>query len=215
MSRIRLDRLIVFDVEKTCWEGDAPPGQRSEIIEIGLAELQLGPDPAIGRTARYLVRPVASQVSAYCTQLTGLTQREVRQGRPLGEVLSTMSRQFGSAGKCWAAWGRDDQDLTVGCTALGIAPPNLGGFLDLGGLWSMFAGGGRAVGLEDALHALGMAFEGVPHRALDDARNTARVFLGLRHLLPSVQMTARPANEGVVGAVGFEPTNEPVMSWRP
>ena len=32
----KLDRILVVDVEATCWEGDPPPGQISEIIEIGL-----------------------------------------------------------------------------------------------------------------------------------------------------------------------------------
>lgn len=30
-----------LDVEATCWEHDAPQGQRSEIIEIGVCELNL------------------------------------------------------------------------------------------------------------------------------------------------------------------------------
>lgn len=190
MSRVRLDRLIVVDVEQTCWETDPPAGQRSEVIEIGVAELQLGPQPGLGRTARFLVRPASSEVSDFCTQLTGLSRHEVRRGRPLHEVLATMSRQFGGAGRCWAAWGRDDQSLAADCEALGIAPPHWGGFLDLGAFWSLFAGQGRAVGLQEALGQLGIEFEGRPHRALDDACNTARLALALRALVPGLQAPA-------------------------
>lgn len=31
----KLDRILVVDVEATCWEGDPPPGQISAIIEKG------------------------------------------------------------------------------------------------------------------------------------------------------------------------------------
>lgn len=33
---INLDKILVIDVESTCWEREPPPGQRSEIIEVGI-----------------------------------------------------------------------------------------------------------------------------------------------------------------------------------
>jgi inhibitor of KinA sporulation pathway (predicted exonuclease) len=36
--------------------------------------------------------------------------------------------------------------------------------------------GGKAMGVHRALKALGMKFEGAPHRGLDDARNIARIY---------------------------------------
>ena len=36
-----LDRILVIDVEATCWEGDPPPDQEREIIEIGLCILDV------------------------------------------------------------------------------------------------------------------------------------------------------------------------------
>jgi hypothetical protein len=35
------DRILVIDTEATCWEGSSPPGQISEIIEIGLCVLDV------------------------------------------------------------------------------------------------------------------------------------------------------------------------------
>ena len=37
----KLDQILVIDVEATCWEGNPPPGQTSEIIEIGLCVLDV------------------------------------------------------------------------------------------------------------------------------------------------------------------------------
>ena len=36
----RLDQIVVIDVEATCWEGDPPAGQASEIIEEGRIEAE-------------------------------------------------------------------------------------------------------------------------------------------------------------------------------
>lgn len=179
MSNVKLDRMLVFDLEETCWEGSPPPGERNEIIEIGIVELLLQGEPRIGRSASYGVRPVASQVSEFCTSLTGISPQEARRGRPLEEVLRTMCREFGGATKTWAAWGRDDESLFRDCRALGLATPPMGGYLDLGALWGMLGGAAKAPGLRRAMDALGLEFEGKPHRALDDAVNTARVAMEL------------------------------------
>lgn len=32
-----LDKVLVIDLEATCWENEPPKGQKSEIIEIGVA----------------------------------------------------------------------------------------------------------------------------------------------------------------------------------
>lgn len=36
-----LDKIIVIDVESTCWEGPPPEGQVSEIIGIGVATVDV------------------------------------------------------------------------------------------------------------------------------------------------------------------------------
>jgi len=68
--------LNIVDVEATCWQDGPPAGQVSEIIEIGLTTVDLSLGQRIGRH-RILVRPQRSAVSAFCTELTGLTQAEV------------------------------------------------------------------------------------------------------------------------------------------
>jgi inhibitor of KinA sporulation pathway (predicted exonuclease) len=48
--------LNVVDVEATCWPGRPPPGQVSEIIEIGLCVVDLESRERVSRH-RVLVRP--------------------------------------------------------------------------------------------------------------------------------------------------------------
>ena len=69
----KLDRILVVDAEATCWEGDPPAGQISEIIEIGLCVLDVATLTRVERRD-ILVRPVCSTVSPYCSRLTTLTQ---------------------------------------------------------------------------------------------------------------------------------------------
>lgn len=194
MSRIRLDRMLVVDLELTCWEAGAPPpGQRSEVIEIGIAELLLQDGaPRVGRVASFLVRPPrGAEVSAYCTGLTGISPEGLRsRGRALAEACGSIRKAFGGAGKGWAAWGRDDRELADACARAGCESPFSDEFINLGAVYAMMAGAGRPVSLPDALTALGLGFEGTRHRASDDAVNAARAFAAM-----SLAVCPRPAGD--------------------
>jgi inhibitor of KinA sporulation pathway (predicted exonuclease) len=179
MSRIRIDQILVVDLEATCWEGPPPPGEMSEIIEIGIAEVIFDGEPRLGRMNSYLIRPNRSKISPYCTALTGITPEEARAGRPFLEVINSLRKMFGGPGKAWTAWGRDDLELVRDCKLSNIDMPFSDYFIDFGLLWSMMAGLQRPAGLRFALEACGLQFEGCPHRAGDDAINTGRVLIHL------------------------------------
>ena len=176
MARLRHDRILAVDTEWTCWEGDPPPGQEREIIEIGIVEA----DPRsleILREGRFLVRPALSEVSAYCTALTGLTAAELRRdGRPLREVMRSIQKAFGPGAKPWLAWGDDRTGIAQACRRLGADDPFANaGFMDLGLHYAMLTGAERRPGLSAALAALGLDPEGPAHAAVADARNALRV----------------------------------------
>ena len=61
----RNDAIVVVDVESTCWKGESPAGEHSEIVEIGVCLLDL---TTFERSAKrsILVRPTRSKVSAFC-----------------------------------------------------------------------------------------------------------------------------------------------------
>lgn len=100
--------LNVIDVEATCWEGDPPPGQRSEIIEIGVCVLDLGTLERVEERS-LLVRPEHSEVSVFCMGLTGLTPAEVAMGLTFGEACDVLRRDFNSDSRLWASWGDYDR----------------------------------------------------------------------------------------------------------
>ncbi|MFE0418995.1 DNA polymerase III, partial [Streptomyces tendae] len=58
--------LNVIDLEATCWDGQPPPGEVSEIVEIGLAVVDLDARERVGRPP-IRVRPTPTPLSAVCT----------------------------------------------------------------------------------------------------------------------------------------------------
>lgn len=85
--------LNIIDLEATCWEGDVPPGQVNEIIEIGVCVLNTG---TLERTEKrsILVRPERSKVSEFCTRLTSLTPEMVAGGLSFAEACEVLRRDF-------------------------------------------------------------------------------------------------------------------------
>ena len=66
-----LDTIIVIDLESTCWEGPPPEGQASEIIEIGVATVDVASLRRVEKRS-ILVKPTRSEISDFCTRLTTL-----------------------------------------------------------------------------------------------------------------------------------------------
>src|SRR4029453_8282178 len=91
----RLDVVLVVEVEATCWESAPPEGEENEIIEIGLCLL----DVKTGERREHeslLVRPERSRGSAFCTELTTLTQEQVDQGIPFAEACALLRSKYRS-----------------------------------------------------------------------------------------------------------------------
>src|SRR5690606_36827435 len=72
----RTHSLLVIDLEATCWQGDPPPGMQSEVIEVGIAELDTRA-LEITRAEAIFVRPQHSEVSPFCTRLTSIAPEHV------------------------------------------------------------------------------------------------------------------------------------------
>lgn len=177
-----VSRILVIDLEATCWEGDPPPGQEAEIIEIGsavlcTADLHVEPGPEL------LVRPTRSTVSAFCTDLTTLTGDVLeRQGVSFSEALAVLSRTYGTlAETVWASYGNYDRRmLQAECERYGLPFPLGQTHLNVKQLVAFTAGWRREVGMRQALKRLGLQPTpgAVHHRGADDAAEIARI-LGL------------------------------------
>ncbi|MHB9863899.1 3'-5' exonuclease [Streptomyces sp. YIM S03343] len=175
--------LNVIDLEATCWEGQPPPGAVSEIIEIGLTVVNLRARERLARH-RILVRPVRSAVSAFCTELTGLTQDEVDRGVGFGEACRSLAEEHGAGVRPWASWGDYDRNQFVRqCRADGVAYPF--GYpaerthTNAKAVFTEAHGLRKRPGMAQALRHAGLPLEGRHHRGEDDAWNIAALVLDL------------------------------------
>lgn len=194
MTDRSLKRAVFADLELTCWNGPPPAGEKPEIIQIGIAEIDLATlEPR--RTFMRHVRPRVSRISPFCQALTGITPAEARAGRPLEEVARSVRREFGQTP--WIAWGDDDAALRAAAAEQGCETPLPGPQFNLSLLFHQLIGSERKLGLEEAMALLGLAFEGRPHDALTDAINTGRLFSALSRLLRNNLRVAESARSMV------------------
>ena len=171
--------LNVVDVEATCWDGDSPPGQVSEIIEVGLTVVDLAAGERTGRH-RILVRPQRSTVSAFCTQLTGLTQGEVDSGVSFAEACELLAAQYKAGERPWASWGDyDRKQFTAQCQATGTKYPFGRRHVNAKLVFTEANNLRKRPGMAQALTIAGLPLEGRHHRGEDDAWNIAALILQL------------------------------------
>ncbi|MET9407587.1 3'-5' exonuclease [Streptomyces sp. NPDC002935] len=171
--------LNVVDVEATCWEGPPPPGAVSEIIEIGLTVVDLDKGVRVEKH-RLLVRPARSTVSAFCTDLTGLTQGEVAEGLDFAEACRELAARHRAGERPWASWGDYDRhQFTRQCAATTTPYPFGRLHTNAKALFTTAHGLRKRPGMAQALRLAELPLEGRHHRGEDDAWNIAALILGL------------------------------------
>ncbi len=189
--RFDLSRILVIDLEATCWRGPRPPGEEPEVIEIGNAILHVG-DLRVESGPEILVRPSRSTVGEFCAELTGITQQMVDEGGlPFVDAIEVLRQAHGDLGRVvWASYGEyDRRKLTEECQHHDMESPLGQTHLNVKRLVALSAGWDREEGMAGAMRRLGV--EPIPgsrhHRGSDDAANIGRllgmVLRGGRHEL--------------------------------
>lgn len=182
MSTVRRDKIIIIDIEATCWRGKPPPGQENEIIEVGVCLYDVRSD-ALSDKRGIFVRPEKSVVSAFCTELTTITPQQVEAGVTFGDVCALLERDYDARNRLWVSWGDYDRRMfKEQCRHRNIRYPFSDKYLNLKRLFAELYKGQRQ-GMKQALEALGLPLEGTHHRGADDAWNIGRLLqtLLMRH----------------------------------
>lgn len=169
---------LVIDLEATTDEGGWPVAEM-EIIEIG-ASVVNSDGREIDHFERF-VRPVRRPLlTPFCRQLTHIQQMQIDAASTLTTLWPQFERWLShhrSRLVGWVSWGDYDrqqleiqwQQAQLTSTLSELAHVNLK---------QRFAEGRqlqKPCGLNTALQLAGMHFNGQQHRALNDARNTARL----------------------------------------
>ncbi|WP_442508400.1 exonuclease domain-containing protein [Novipirellula sp. SH528] len=180
-----LDVILVVDLESTCWEGSPPPGQTSEIIEIGLCTIDL---MSLDRTEKrsFLVKPVQSEISDFCTELTTLSPDMFTDAGSLADAVKVLKKEYRSKDRLWASWGDyDRRQFERVCKDLNVGYPFGPSHLNVKSLFAAAIDSGHELGLDGAYKQLGLELEGTHHRGDDDAWNIAHVLCRLLRTMRS------------------------------
>jgi inhibitor of KinA sporulation pathway (predicted exonuclease) len=191
--------INVIDVEATCWRTESErQGRPNEIIEVGIAQLDLQM-LTVTRQAQIIVRPAETQVSEFCTELTGWTQQEIDQGITFEQACLRLVKEHNSKNRIWASWGDYDRkqfDREVerhntraksNGTAAKLSSPFGPRHLNAKTLFMLAHNLPDELGTTEALALRGKQFQGRHHRGIDDAANIAGLLADVLR-----QMRARP-----------------------
>lgn len=175
-----LKTILVVDLESTCWEGNPPPGQKNEIIEIGYAILHKDADGKswqIGTGDHLVVKPTTSKVSEFCTKLTGWTQEQIdASGMSFQEACKQLKERFDPKQLTWASYGDyDRRQFERQCADEKVGYPFGVTHLNVKNLFALKMKLPREVGMAEALQHLGKPLEGRHHSGKDDAMNIAGI----------------------------------------
>ena len=169
---------LVIDLEATTDDGGWPLSDM-EVIELGASVVTRA-----GREVDHFQRFIRPQrrplLTPFCRQLTRISQADIDSAAPMVQVWAQFERWLGQhlpKLEGWASWGDYDrkqleqewQQKNLDSVLAQLPHINLK---------QQFAQARqlkRAPGLNSALQLAGMQFNGQQHRALEDARNTARL----------------------------------------
>jgi len=166
----------VIDLEACCWRGNPPKGQSKEIIEIGIASVDFYTKEIIKKRS-ILVKPKHSEISAFCTELTTITQEMVdKKGVSFEIACKILVKEFNSNKSMFVSWGEYDKDaFKKECRSKKTPYPFGKTHINLEKLFAFKYGLKQPASVSGALKLLDMEFTGTKHRGISDAINTARI----------------------------------------
>lgn len=181
----RAMRYVIVDLEATCWMKRVEP-QQMEIIEIGALLLASKTGP-VQREFASFVRPIyRPKLSAFCMGLTGIRQQEVDPADDFSKAFPNFLHWIGPEPYRLCSWSIFDfNQFKTDCTRHRISfPPQ---FLSPINLKQEFARLREIhpCGVKRAFALCQLQLKGKSHRALDDARNIAK--LALKEILPHLE----------------------------
>ena len=173
-----LDKIVVVDLETTCWE-KRERNQIMEVIEMGVCLLDIGSSEITDRQS-ILIRPVYSVVSGFCTDLTTLTQEVVDTGIGFREACLKLEDEYQTKGRVWASYGDfDRRQFERECRLKNVPYPFGSRHINAKTLFSIKHRLAEEADMDQALALLGLDLIGTHHRGVDDAYNIAKILYTL------------------------------------
>lgn len=170
------DKILVVDLEATCWEKNQTPiGQQNEIIEVGFCVFDVARNTPTEKRS-ILVKPMRSKVSPFCTKLTSLTQEQVDGGTTFSEACRILQEEYDAKSYLWISWGAFDKRMfKKQCGSFDVPYPFSQNHANLKKVFAQLHHRKKQVGMMRALTMTELEHTGKHHRGDDDAWNIARI----------------------------------------
>lgn len=177
----------VVDVEATCWETKEEQGTRpNEVIEIGICRLNLRDDTVDMKTS-YVVKPKFTEVSPFCTSLTGWHPDMINNaGMSIEEALERVALEHRMNNRSvWFSCGQYDR-VKLGSVGSGslldlygipysINPFAQAQHFNVKTLFALKHRLKKEMGMARMIAHIGETIEGRHHNGADDAWNIAKL----------------------------------------
>lgn len=184
--KIKHNKLLVYDLELTCWEKklfdgsldkSPPEGMENEIIQFGYVIIDKQTNKIIEKGS-WIIKPKKSKISEFCEGLTGISQEKVDKEGISFEKFRKIISQKGWKYIPNMSWGyRDHYQLKEHCEKRNLDFPLSDTHNCAKSLFSSWTGRSKGWGVKRAIERLGLEFEGDQHDAMWDAYNTALILL--------------------------------------
>jgi inhibitor of KinA sporulation pathway (predicted exonuclease) len=110
-------RLILMDLEFTCWEDSLQSGwarrdRPPEVLEVGLVAYNLQSNRTVDTYQSYVKPMVNPELSDYCQKLLSLSQLLIDQSPSLSDVAAEIDKWLTLLGMSYSptcAWGQEDR----------------------------------------------------------------------------------------------------------
>lgn len=180
--KVKSDKLLVVDLETTCTNEHAEQFQ-NEIIEIGMCIVDMKRLIA-EKNVSIFVKPQRSEITDFCTRLTGITAEDVKDGLLLPEAVELLIKEFQTNDYVWASWGDFDR-LIVNreCKQYKSRFPFNRQHLNLKAMFGVVHGTGELPSLDQAAKMTNQPFLGEHHRGVDDARTAAQLLINMKMMI--------------------------------
>ena len=149
----------------------------TEVIEFGYAIVE---DNKIQGYGGSFIKPVYSQLTSVISKLTSIVEDDLKNAPVFEDFLNGFIEDFDVTEWVFVAWGDYDKDMLRRMCLLWNAPEMpFKAHINLANCHKRFYGFKKQRGLKRALNHAQIELEGFHHRGVDDAHNTAKIFLDL------------------------------------
>lgn len=165
-------KILIVDLECTCWTTPLDQAGEQEIIEVGLAMYDAD-TKEVSRLPECLVKPSRSTISKFCTALTTLTPDKVRNASEWEETVIKLYERY--IRFSWASFGNFDCSMLERQSKLfKTISPFSHQHLNVKALASIKLNK-RIRSMSHAMRVLDLTSTGIAHRGNDDAFNIGHI----------------------------------------